>query len=331
MIGTALTVTVTRGGVAESRHAISAAIVRGNELLAGWGDLEGNVFARSSLKPLQALAVLGRDAALSAERAALASASHNGEPVHVDSVMRWLTDLGLGADALECGAHPPIDPSSAGALIAAHAQPGREHNNCSGKHCGFLQLARHLDVDPRGYTDRDHPVQVEVRRQLGRMLDIDMAALPWGVDGCGAPICALPLATLACGFSRLAMPDGLPADLAASARGIFAAMANTPYLVAGRDRFDTAAMQALPGRIIVKGGAEGVLAAADGQSGIGIAVKVHDGAKRAAEVAMAALLARVLGRDGLVIAEMATVPVVNAEGRHVGAVHPEQKGLSSWT
>lgn len=331
MLRPPLRIAVTRGGHVESRHAVSAAIVRGDAILAGWGDIDGNVFARSSLKPLQALAVLGHSPKLDAERLALACASHNGEVVHVEGVTRWLADLGLGPDALECGAHPPIDPPSARAMIEAHGTPGRQHNNCSGKHCGFLQLSQQLGVDPHGYTGRNHSVQAEVRRQIGRLLGLNMTALPWGVDGCGAPIYAFPVTALARGFARLAAPESLPRDLEASATRIFAAMAGAPYLVAGRDRFDTAVMQALPGRLIVKGGAEGVLAAADAETGLGIALKVHDGAKRAAEVAMAALLGTALGADGSAIAAMATVPVLNAEGRAIGEIHLEQEGSLSWT
>lgn len=319
-----LDVVVTRGETIESRHAVSAAVVRGDRLIAAWGDVEAGVFARSSLKPLQALALLAHDASLAAPRLALACASHNGEAVHVEAVMAWLADLGLDAGALECGAHEPIDPPTARAMIVEQVTAGAQHNNCSGKHCGFLQLAGRLGVPARDYTARDHPVQQEVRRQIGRLLDLDMDARPWGVDGCSAPIYSLPLSALARGFARLADPGALPADLAASARRVFAAMAGAPYLVAGRGRFDTQAMETLPGRLIVKGGAEGVWAAAHADSGIGIALKVRDGAKRAAEIAMAGLLGRLLAQ-GQAFDAMATAPVLNARGRQVGEIRIERE------
>lgn len=309
----ALTVAVTRGDWIESRHRVAAALVGPAGTLAAWGDVDSPVFSRSALKPLQVLALLTRVPDLDRRRLALACASHNGEPVHVDLAMGWLRELRLGPEALECGAHDPIDPASARALSAAGCVCGRQHNNCSGKHCGFLALARVLGVDPAGYTRWDHPVQVAVRRAAEPLLGLDIDPLPWGVDGCGAPNPALPLTALARAFSGLARQEG-PLE-----RRVFDAMAAEPYLVAGYGRFDTDAMRVWPGQVIVKGGAEGVWAAGIAGTGLGLALKVEDGAKRAAEVAIAGLLSRLMG-DGAALAAWANPPVKNAEGHEVGAI-----------
>lgn len=309
----ALTVAVTRGDWIESRHRVAACLVGPSGTIASWGDVDSPVFSRSALKPLQVLALLSHIPDLDRRRLALACASHNGEPVHVDLAMDWLREMRLGPDALECGAHDPIDAASAKALAAEGCVCGRQHNNCSGKHCGFLALARVLGVDPAGYTRWDHPVQVAVRRAAEPLLGLDIDPLPWGIDGCGAPNPALPLTALARAFSALGT------GVTPAARRVFDAMAAEPYLVAGRGRFDTDAMRVWPGRVIVKGGAEGVWAAGIAGTGLGLALKVEDGAKRAAEVAIAGLLSRLMG-DAASLAAWAMPPVKNADGHEVGAI-----------
>ncbi|MFV3076922.1 asparaginase [Niveispirillum fermenti] len=308
-----LSVAVTRGGCIESRHRVAVSLVGPSGPVAAWGDVDAPVYSRSALKPLQALALLDHQPDLDRRRLALACASHNGEAVHTELALAWLADLGLGAGALECGAHDPIDTPTARALDAAGCACGRQHNNCSGKHCGFLALARHLGVDPAGYTHQDHPVQVAMRRAAEPFLGLDLEAVPWGIDGCGAPNPAVPLRTLAGAFARLASQGNGPS------RRIFDAMAGEPYLVAGRDRFDTAAMQAWPGRVIVKGGAEGVWVAGIAGTGLGLALKVEDGAKRAAEVAIAGLLSRLMA-DLDALHDWSHPSVKNAEGRQVGDI-----------
>lgn len=316
-------VEVLRGDTVESRHRGAAVVVDSTgRVVAAWGDVERPAFPRSAAKPLQALALVESGAAdrfaLSPRELALAAASHSGTPEHTATVEAWLHRIGLGPGELECAAHDPIDQSSARALIRAGRDASSLHNNCSGKHSGFLTVARHLGVPNEGYLRRDHPVQRMVTAVLGEMTGCDMAEMPCGIDGCGIPAFALPLRALAHGMARLADPSCLTGARADAARRIVAAMAAHPFLVAGPDRFDTEIMTAI-GSVIVKGGAEGVEIAIVRDRGLGLAVKMDDGAGRGAEVAMASLLHRFATAD---LRPWLTRPVLNVARRVVGVVRP---------
>ena len=323
-------VEVTRGTLVESRHRGAAVIVnlRGGRR-AAWGDVDAFVFARSSVKPLQALPLLESGAAarfgVSARELALASASHSGEPDHVAVALAWLVRLGLTQGDLVCGPHLPIGREAAEALVRAGREPSPLHNNCSGKHLGFLTSAMHLGASLADYGHPEHPVQRRVRRVLSEMGGTDLASAPVAGDGCGAPLFAMPLVAIARAFARLAAPDDLPRERAAAARRVVSAMTAHPYLVGGTDRFDTLVTEGSGGKILVKGGAEGVCAAALLERGLGFAVKIDDGAKRAAETAMAALLARYAGGDAALtptIGAFQVRPVVDTRSLPVGSIRP---------
>ncbi|MGE5502802.1 MAG: asparaginase [Actinomycetota bacterium] len=322
-----LLVEVIRGGVVESRHrgAVVVADVTGR-IVHAQGDVARRVFPRSALKPVQALPLVETGAAdafgLGPEELALAAASHTGEAVHVDRVAAWLARIGLGADALECGAHPPVDADAAHALARAGALPSALHNNCSGKHAGFLTVARHLGVEPGGYIQPDHPVQRLVTAAIAEMTEADAASTPCGIDGCGIPVFALPLAGLATAMARLADPSALAPSRAAAARRIVAAMTAHPHLVGGNGRLDTRLMASVP-RLATKGGAEGVHVAILSGRALGVAVKIADGAGRAAEVALLATLVRlgVLTEDQAFALGLRP-ELRNMAGRVVGEIRP---------
>ena len=322
-----MVIEVTRGDLTESRHQVLAVMTRADgTVIRSWGDASSLIYARSALKPLQACAVVSRSEGqfeFTEQELALACASHNGEEVHVAVVLGWLARLGLGPEHLECGAHEPIDPQEARALIESREKPGSQHNNCSGKHCGLLTLALALRASPQSYTSYDHPVQVELRRSLSRLLGYSLDEAPWASDGCSIPTYAMPLSVLARAFGQLMTPSNGSTEWPECSHRIVAAITRHPYLVAGRNRFDTAVMSALPGRVIVKGGAEGVCAAGVADTGIGIALKVIDGGRRAADVAMSALLNYAGALDTACLAEIkdfAIAPVRNVVGRLVGVV-----------
>ena len=321
-------VEVTRGNTVESRHrGIVAVAVAGGAVVAAWGDAERAVFPRSAVKPLQALPLIetgaARGFALGDAEIALACASHNGEPEHVAGVGAWLERVGLGAGDLECGAQAPIDKEAALALVRAGDAPSTLTNNCSGKHAGFLTTARHLGEATAGYIEPVHAVQRRVTETLADMAGCDLATAPVGTDGCGIPAIAMPLAAVARAMARLAAPDSLAPERAAAARRVVAAMTAHPALVAGRGRYDTVAMQAGRGAFAVKTGAEGVHAAILPRLGLGCALKIEDGAARAAEVAMTALLRHLGALDGHAEAELADYlerPLVNWSGKRVGVI-----------
>ena len=321
-------VEVTRGGRVESRHRGAAVIVdAGGRLVAAWGDIERPVFPRSAVKPIQAIPLLETGAAdryaVTDSELALACASHGGGREHLRVVDRWLRRIGLGPEFLVCGPHPPLCEQAAAALARTGEPPTPLHNNCSGKHAGFLTTALALGAPTAGYEAPDHPVQRRVRQALAEMGDVALPDDTVAIDGCGVPVIAIPLVAIARAFAGLADPDRISPGRATAVRRIVAAMAAHPSLVANRDRFETRVIEASRGAIIVKGGAEGVSAAALPGAGLGIALKIDDGAKRGAETAMAALLLRVAASDcrgRAALAAYRDVAIVNTGGATVGAV-----------
>jgi L-asparaginase II len=323
-------VETTRGEMVESRHTGSAAVVDGSgRVVRSWGDVDGPVFARSAIKPLQALPLIESGAAerfgLSDAEIALACASHRGEPIHVETVKRWLARADLGPRDLECGAHTPGNAAAAEGMIRAGEVPSAVHNNCSGKHSGFLTTARHLGEPTRGYIASEHPVQKRVRRVLEEMSGIDLSRAPGGTDGCGIPVIGISLRGMARAMARLADPKGLSADRAAAGKRVLDAMAAAPLMVSGTGTFNTVVMTVAGATVRLKTGAEGVYCAVMPGLGYGVALKIDDGASRAAEVAVGAIL------DGLgaftptqrqTLAPQLRPIVRNVAGREVGEIWP---------
>ncbi len=325
-----LLVEVTRGDMVESRHRGALAVVdAAGRVVEAHGDIERPVYARSALKPLQALPLLESGAAeryaASDAEIALACASHTGETRHVEAVRAWLARIGLGVEDLECGSHMPADEAASAALVRAGARPSALHNNCSGKHTGFLATARHLGEPTRGYIRYEHPVQQRILGLLEQMTGLDLGQAPRGIDGCGIPVIGIPLGGMAMAMARLADRDGLPPARAAAAWRVVAAMAAEPFMVGGLGRFCSIVMQAAGDAVVLKTGAEGVCTGVLRKLGLGIALKIDDGAARAAEVAMGEALRR-LGvlapeHEGLLSA-LLTPAVSNRAGVEVGMLRP---------
>jgi len=316
----------TRGGFVENRHrgAFVIADAEGNVIAAG-GDISRPVFPRSAIKSMQALAMVTSGAidrfALSDEQLALACASHHGEDVHVSKVTGFLEHLGLSGANLECGAHPPINGKAREALRAAGQQPTALHNNCSGKHSGMLSVARALGVDPAGYVEREHPVQVAVRAAIETVIGTPLSVDRCGRDGCSIPTWAAPLSGFATGFAKMATGRGLPPELGSAAQRIFDAATAHPLLVAGTGHFDTLIMAAFSGRVMQKGGAEGVQCGAIRDKGWGYALKCDDGNMQASVVMVANLLLRHAAPDAeqvAVLQRFARQVVKNVRGTEVG-------------
>ena len=296
-------VEAVRGMTVESRHRGSVVAVDSSGALAvELGDAEHMVFPRSAIKPIQAALVMAETGAAQAfdvsdQELALACSSHSGEVVHVLAVREWLLRLGYRPCNLECGAHDPVDPDALHELYRAQGNAGPEHNNCSGKHAAFLTICRNRGVAPEGYLAPDHPVQAEVCRAMADMCEVDLARADLAIDGCGVPSIAMPLHALALGMARLADPSRLPRARAEACGGIVKAMAAHPVMVAGTKRFGAALLTAGRGRFVSKTGAEGVYCAAWPERKLGIAVKVEDGAGRAAEVVIAHILRKLGALD----------------------------------
>jgi len=319
-----------RGPVVESFHRGAAIVLdaEGYPLLA-WGDVERPVLARSALKPIQALALLETlpDASdLTDQRVALHTASQSGWPDAVDRVRAWLTDMGLDETALACGAgEGPLDPAAALAQAREGVCFGRAHHNCAGQHAGFLRLAQAMGLEPAGYERIDHGVQQAVLDRLGAMTDTDARLAPCGVEGCGIPSVALPLWAVALGMARLADPDrgDMPPVRRRAARRLCSAMAAHPTLVGGPGRGDTRVMQVTRGRVLAKEGAEGVIAALVPARGLGLAVKIDDGARRGAHAALGLILESldlITTEERAALRDVFQPALTNAAGDTVGHV-----------
>lgn len=327
-----LIVEVTRGSMVESRHRVHAIVcdARGG-VLHSWGDPDLLIYPRSSIKPLQALPFIETGAAdavaASVGELAFACASHNGEEYHAQMANSWLARLGLSHADLECVGHFSHEELTLHDQLYDHLDITNAHNNCSGKHCGFLSTAHHRGEPLHGYIERDHPVQQRLIQVLGDMGGCDLSAQPTGIDGCGIPVVGMPLSAFALALARMAAPEGLAPGRADACRRITAAMIAHPYNVAGKNRFDTHLMTAGKGLFATKTGAEGVHAVIFLKDGYGIAVKCEDGSKRATDVATANILDLLGGLDAeakSAVAAHLITPVNNAAGKLAGEIRLAQ-------
>lgn len=326
-MGNPVLVEALRGRLVESRHcgAVAVADADGRRVLAV-GETERPVYPRSAIKALQALPLIESGAAdrfvLADEELALACASHSGEPGHIATATKMLQRAGLDASALKCGAHWPINQAAAQALARTGGVASALHNNCSGKHAGFLCTACALDADRGTYVEPSHPVQREVKAVLESLGGATIGEDVCAVDGCSVPTWALPLDALAKAFARFGSGAGMAAGRAKAAARLRAACAAHPWHVAGTGRFCTEIMQRFGARLFVKTGAEGVFCASLPKEGLGIAVKCDDGASRAAEVAVAATLARLLPDDRAALEPFVRPMLRNWNGIVVGGLRP---------
>jgi L-asparaginase II len=294
------------------------------------GDIEQAIYPRSAIKALQALPLVESGAAdrfgFGNAELALACSSHSGEPRHAETAAAMLAKAGLTEATLECGAHWPSGAAATHSLARSGAKPSALHNNCSGKHSGFVCFACQEGIDPTGYVGIDHKVQRFVAEAVGEVtghrLDRDTA---FGIDGCSIPTFAVPLQKLAHGFAKLATGEGVGPERAKAFARLRAACAAEPFMVAGSGRFCTDVMGLFGERVFVKTGAEGVFCAALPGQGLGVALKCLDGASRASEVMMATLIAKLVPMDEAERAKFQrfVTPVMkNWNGITVGSIRP---------
>lgn len=323
-------VEITRGGIVESGHsgAIAVCDAKG-KVVFSLGDIERPIFPRSAIKGFQALPLIETGAAdrfgLTAAELSLACASHSGEPEHAATAAAMLAKAGQTEACLECGAHWPMGEKAARRLFASGAKPSALHNNCSGKHSGFICTAIEMGHDPKGYIQPDHPTMREISAAIEGMTGYDLSRTARGVDGCSIPTYAIPLHNIATGFAKFAGGEGLSPGRADAARRLRGAVAASPFHVAGTGRFDTLVMEELRERAFIKTGAEGVYCAALPEQGLGIAIKIDDGATRASETVMAAMLTRFLALDpsaSKIVAAHLDYPMQNWNGIEVGRLRP---------
>jgi L-asparaginase II len=322
-----------RGGIVESMHRGAVAVVDADGAVhSAVGDILRPIFARSAVKVLQALPLVESGAAnawgLTDAELALACASHGGEAVHAQTAASMLAKAGVDVQALECGAHWPYFDGAIKSMAGAGGQPSALHNNCSGKHAGFVCLGCLMAKEGdrrdflRGYVKPEHPVMREVSAALQATTGYDLAHAAVGTDGCSIPTFAIPLRHLAHAFARVGTGIGLRAGHIQAAKRLRQAVAAAPFMVAGTGRFDTKVMQHFGERVFCKVGAEGVYCAALPELGLGVAIKMDDGNNaRAAEVVMAGVLERLLRlseTDAAVVRDLSQCRLTNWNGIEVG-------------
>lgn len=317
-------VEIWRGDLLESVHQGHAVVCDASgDIVEAWGDPQAIIFPRSSCKMVQALPLLesGAGAHLTAEQLALACASHQGAAIHTDRVCAWLDDLGKTDGDFRCGPQTPADRPARHALIRARQDPCQVHNNCSGKHAGFLTLTKHLRAGP-DYELLDHPVQQACKAAFEEVTQEDSPT--YGIDGCSAPNHACSVHGLARAMAFFASAGDRADTRSKAATRLIAAMMQFPELVAGETRACTALMRAMDHKVAIKTGAEGVFIAIIPERQLGVALKIADGATRASEAAIAAILVK-LGvldaRHPAAIAHMCPT-ISNWRGIETGFVKP---------
>jgi L-asparaginase II len=316
---------IWRGPRPESVHLGHAVICDASGgIVEAWGNPEEVVLPRSSAKMIQALPLVTSGAAdahgLGTEQLALACASHSGAAIHTARVTRWLDGLGLGDADFRCGAHMPSDPAAHKALLCSDTAPCQVHNNCSGKHAGFLTLNRHLGGGP-DYVDPGHPVQRAVMEAFEMVTD--QTSPYFGIDGCSAPN---PATTLRAMARAMAWYAGAGEDRAEerAARRLWQAMIAHPALVAGEGRACTELMRATTEPVALKTGAEAFFIAILPERKMGVALKIIDGGTRGAECAIASILVRlgVLDPEHPAARKFRNAPITNWRGIETGAIRP---------
>ncbi|MEP3197043.1 MAG: asparaginase [Lentilitoribacter sp.] len=320
-------VELTRGNLVESAHRGAFAVCDASgKVLHSKGDIQTPIFPRSAVKAIQALFLMESGAAdaygFGDKELAMACASHSSEPEHANLAEKMLMKAGLSEQDLECGAHWSFDHKTLISQAKSGLEPTQFHNNCSGKHAGFLCAACHSGIGLKGYVTREHEVQKIMAHNMEAVTGGKMVDELCGTDGCAIPTFAVPLEKIAQGFARLATGEGLSNVHANGAQMLIKACMAEPFYVAGTARACTKLMEMAPGRIFAKTGAEGVYTAILPEQGLGFALKIDCGTTRAAEVAIAALLAKVLGDDDPAYDELigfATRDFSNWNGQKVGA------------
>lgn len=322
---------VIRGNTVESIHCGHVIVLDGEgHTVLSLGDPSVVTYFRSAAKAFQAIPCLTSGAAdaygFTEDEIAMAVASHSGEPMHTEIAARMLAKIGLAESDLRCGAHLPFSETASHRMLREGESPSQLHNNCSGKHAAMLGFAKHIGADITTYDLPDSRIQKRILRCVADFSEVPEDQIEIGIDGCAAPNFALPVTAMARSFINLISAAKFPEPTQKAASRIVAAMMKYPELIGGSERLDTKIMQAAPGRLISKVGADGVwlcgvLPCEKWPTGLGIALKIADGDDYLSRPVVAIELLRHLGvvsQDAL--SDLAPMPIKNRRGDVVGKV-----------
>lgn len=329
-------VEIVRGEMVESIHFGALAVVNDRgEVLFSLGNIEKKYYLRSSSKPFQTLPLIEQGGietfSLSPKEVAITCASHQGTDDHVATLIQMHNKIGISVEHLLCGIHPAIDRNTALAMYKRGEEPNQYRHNCSGKHTGMLAQCQLAGYPLENYTQVDHPVQQQIIKAFAAMVDVPVADIDIGIDGCSVPVFAVPLRHAAYGYARLCNPISFRETRAASCRTITSAMMAYPKMVSGPlNSLDTELMATAKGKVVSKGGADGyqaigIMPGVIGNDGIGITFKILDGdangrARSAVSVALLAELGVLTTEEVKQLSDFAPRPMKNAAGLEVGEI-----------
>ncbi len=320
-------VQITRGDFVESTHEVDVIVADSSgKIISTYGDTEIEIFPRSANKSLHALPLVESGAAdafgFEDKHLALACSSHNAQPMHVNAACEMLHKAGLDGSCLECGAQLPKRPQDQAQLVRDGVEIKAIHNNCSGKHSGFLAFAKHTGLETKGYINFDHPVQKEIAGVLENVTGAKHSKDNYGIDGCSIPTFKIPMQNLAIAYAKFGVGEDASSSRSKAMLRLRDACFAHPEMVAGDERVCTRLMQTLGNRAFVKVGAEGVYTMALPELGFGVAMKARDGNFRAVEVAVSQLASELLELDEGDVEKMKSLtnPVLkNWNGIEVGS------------
>ena len=292
-----LNIHINRNGFKESFHEVDVVVCDSDgSVILGMGAVESVIFPRSAMKPLQSIALIellnssSDIPEFSEAEVALICASHNGETLHTEAVIKLLGKFDISIDELTCGAHWSMDQKTMLSQARSMEQPHEVHNNCSGKHAGMLILSKLMNGNTSSYSMLANMAQQQILGTLEFMTGLDLMQYTHGIDGCGAPVFSAPLSNWAKAFALFAGGGELPEIRHEACQRIRKSIAAEPLYIAGHNRACSAINLAYGETITVKTGAEGVYSAAFHELGLGAMVKARDGNKRGAEVAIGAVI-----------------------------------------
>lgn len=318
---------VLRGNAVESKHQVMAAVVDDRGVLAGfWGNVDYLTFPRSAIKMLQALSLVESGAmekfGLDEKMLAMACASHMGEKHHMETLNHWMEKIKFTEAGFRCGPAYPGNESAQFEMIRRGAKPSPLSHNCSGKHLGIVSTAMAMGEDPKDYHLPTHKAQIRIRKNLSELMKVSLDTMPVGSDGCGIPTYGIPLQALAVGASSFFGKD-LSTDRTQALQRILHAWRNNPRYVSGNENFSAVLAEATKGKALLKSGAEGAFIGLMPEKGLAFALKVADGAKRAAEVAAALLFKQFGGMTDQQYQDLKawTMPTLkNSRGEDIGSI-----------